>query len=65
MQNINDIIAALPCLALNKHPCQGCKYNPKPERNWPYGCVKGQERLVTDAIEALKGMKGNDVGESL
>ena len=68
MSKLDDIITVLPCLALNKHNCGGCPYNPKLDRNWPYGCVRGQEQLVRDTIAMLKVLKvddKHDVGESL
>lgn len=54
MKNPSDVITAVPCLALNIHPCSKCAYNPKPDRTWPYGCVKGQTDLVKDILELLK-----------
>ena len=63
MKKISEIVAAMPCLALNKHPCDKCVYNPKPGRTWLYGCVHGQSELVADAIEALNKTQEGTSGQ--
>ena len=47
-----DLLTALGCLGNYQKPCRRCVFNPKPEVEWPYGCVRG-ERDMAEHISAL------------
>lgn len=54
MCEINEVVDGLHCLVSVHHNCIGCKYNPHPGLKWPYGCIKGQNDIVEDAIRLIK-----------
>ena len=47
-----DLLIALECPGSFKKPCRQCVFNPKPDVEWPYGCVRG-ERDMAEHISIL------------
>ncbi len=64
MPDIQQIIEALDCFTTKQHKCDGCPFNPHPGREWPYGCVRGQNEIVAAAQEALRSMNNDLISRS-
>ena len=41
-----DVLNALKCLGNYQKPCRECVFNPKPDVEWPYGCVRGEKDMA-------------------
>lgn len=50
---IDQIFKGLDCLTSKQHRCADCPFNPHPGMEWPYGCAKGQNDIVSEVKEAF------------
>ena len=53
MRSVDEVVGGLGCLTAIQHECIGCPYNPHPGMKWLYGCIKGQNDIVQDAIRLI------------
>ena len=54
VHTLEETIKGLNCFKSFQHQCQDCAFNPRPGMAWPYGCIKGQTDIATEAQERLK-----------
>lgn len=54
MRKTDEVIAALNCFKTRQPKCGSCPYNPRPGRDWPYGCIAGQGQAIEDAQALLR-----------
>lgn len=55
MPEIQQIVDGLNCFTTKQHKCIGCPFHPGADksRDFPYGCIRGQNEIVRAAQEAL------------
>lgn len=54
VHTLEEIIEGLNCFKTCQHKCLDCPFNPHPGMPWPYGCIKGQNDIATEAQERLR-----------
>ena len=54
VHTLEEIIEGLNCFKTCQHKCLDCPFNPRPGMLWPYGCIKGQIDIATEAQERLR-----------